>query len=286
LYRQYRQYRLLALDIDGTLLDDEDRVHDDVHAAVRAVQQRDIEVVLATGRRFRTMSEVADQLELAGPAICYNGAVTKELGTGVTHRAQWLPEAVTQCCIDLLREWGPPMVYADGFDGWAGIDIIAEAESGSRMHPKQRNYLDANRAFTREVASLESVDLSRTLMVAVVGDPRSLAAMAERAESELGAAAVVRFLSHPTLDAAFLEVLPIETDKWNALLQLAVDKGLGPEQIVAIGDDTNDTAMVTHSGLGIAMGNAHESVKRVADVVTESNSEAGVARAIERYLLG
>ncbi len=278
-------YRLLALDIDGTILDDNEQVPSDVNAAVRAVQQRGVEVVLATGRRFRTMSEVANRLELAGAAICYNGAVTKELGSGVTHHAQCLPEDVVRRCIALFREWGPPLVYADSFDVAAEIDIITESERDAPIHSNQRDYLETNRSWSHEVPSLDAIDVSNTLMVALVGDRASLTAIAKRTEEQLGDVAIVRFLGNPTRDASFLEILPSGTDKWNALLRLANEKGIGAEQIVAIGDDTNDTAMVANSGLGIAMGNAHESVKSVANVVTERNSEAGVARAIERYLL-
>jgi len=122
-------------------------------------------------------------------------------------------------------------------------------------------------------------------MVALIGDPASLVAPAERTEKLLGKVAMVRFLGNPTFANAFLEILPVETDKWRALERLANEKGLCAEQIVAIDDASNDTEMIAQSGLGIAMGNAGESIKRAADVVTESNSESGVARAIERYLL-
>ena len=279
-------YKLLALDIDGTILDNDEEVPADVSAAVRAVQDRGVEVVLATGRRFRTMSEVAGRLALTGTAVCYNGAVTKELGSGVTHDAQCLPEDVVRRCIALFREWGPPLVYADQFDGAPEVDIITESERDSPVHGNQRSYLETNRAWSHEVANLDDIDVSTTLMVALVGDRASLSAMAKRTEEHLGTDAIVRFLGHPAFDSSFLEILPAGTDKWNALERLANRKGIAADQIVAIGDDTNDVAMVENAGLGIAMGNAHESVKEAADVVTEPNSEAGVARAIERYLLG
>ena len=122
-------------------------------------------------------------------------------------------------------------------------------------------------------------------MVGLVGDRASLSVIGARTEALFGSVAMVRLIGNPTYDSTFLLILPAGTDKWNAIERLAAQKGIRAGQIVAIGDDTNDLEMIARSGLGIAMGNAPDAVRRAADVITEPNTDAGVAHAIDRYLL-
>ena len=101
----------------------------------------------------------------------------------------------------------------------------------------------------------------------------------------LGGQARINMLINKSYQGHILEVLPASVSKWTALQQLAAREGIMPADIIAVGDDENDIDMLRHAGLGIAMGNATETVKAAADHVTGSNAEDGLVQAIERFVL-
>src|SRR5258706_15728945 len=109
------RYRLLALDVDGTLLDPAGVLRPTVRDAVLAVQQRGVRVVLCTGRRFRTARPMAQELELSGPLIVHNGALVKDYASGATLQQHYMPTDVHQEAAHLLGSLSTPMLYVDGF---------------------------------------------------------------------------------------------------------------------------------------------------------------------------
>src|SRR6266511_3214288 len=125
-------YRLLALDVDGTLLDPAGELRPAVQEAVMAVQQRGLRVVLCTGRRFRTA------LQLDGPLVVHNGALVKDLASGQTLQQSYIAAEMYHPALALLRRLSTPMMYVDAFH--ENVDILTE--SMERAHPFQREYLE------------------------------------------------------------------------------------------------------------------------------------------------
>lgn len=274
-------YRLLALDVDGTLLDPTGNMRPAVQQAVMAVQQRGVHVVLCTGRRFRTALPLAQALKLEAPLIVHNGALVKMPSTGETLYQTYMPMAMYQQAIGHLRQLGSPMVYVDAFP--EHVDIFTEPIE--RAHPFQQAYLQDNLAHCRFVETVNTLPTYGVVMMSIMGDGSHFQALRRQLETQLGAQGRVHLLINKNYQGYILEILQASASKWQGLQQVATHEGIAAEAIVAIGDDENDLDMIRHAGLGIAMGNAKEAVKTAADHITGSNAEDGLIQAIERFLL-
>lgn len=274
------QYRLLALDVDGTLLDPQGQLRPVVQQAVLAVQQRGVRVVLCTGRRFRTALPLAQSLGIVGEIVVHNGALVKEVTSGNTVQQCYFPTDVYQKALATMRQLGTPMVYVDAFH--ENVDIVTETME--RSHPFQREYLQHNLAHCRIVDDMETATLREVVMMSIMADGDSLQALRVEVERCLGTEGRTNLLMNKNYQGYILEILHPSVSKWRALAQLARHAGIAPEEVMAVGDDHNDLEMIRHAGLGVAMGNAVEAVRAVADHVTGSNAEDGLVQAIERFL--
>jgi len=274
-------YRILALDIDGTILDPYGRLPAAVREAVAAARRRGLWVVLCTGRRFRTALPWARELELDGSIIVNNGTLVKDIHSGETLRHVYLPIEEYAAVISFVRRRGSPLVYVDTYH--ERIDLITER--CSETHAFQRAYLSDNVDFFQTVDDLREQPRSDVIMVSTMADEATLTAMCEEAREEFGERLRTHTLINKNYQGLILELLSPLSGKWAALEAIAAEANVDPKEIIAVGDDTNDIEMIRRAGLGIAMGNAAAEVKRAADHVVRSNAEGGVVEAIERALL-
>lgn len=274
-------YRLLALDVDGTLLDPAGALRATVREAIMGVRQRGLRVVLCTGRRFRTALPLAHALQLAGPMVVHNGALVKDVTTGQTLQRQYLSAAIYHQAQALLRQLSVPMAYVDAFH--ENVDIITEPVE--RAHPFQREYLQDNLQHCRIVDTMATPPAQGVVMMSIMADGAGLGTLRPVVEQALEGQGRVHFLLNKNYQGYILEVVPAGVSKWQGLQYVAAQEGIGPEDIIAVGDDHNDIDMLRFAGLGIAMGNATAEVQAAADVVTGSNAEDGLVQALARFVL-
>lgn len=265
---------LIAIDMDGTLLNPAHEITPRVHAAVSAARARGVQVVLATGRPFLGVRRYLAQLELAradGYCITANGALVQQADNGAHLMAATL-----------------------GFEDYLHIEALART-LGVHFQAMDEAHLYTPNAdiseFTVREAFLSSVPLryrtveqmDRALQfskIMMVDEPELLDQAIARIPAETAQRyTIVKSATH------FLEVLHPSADKGKSLRLLAERLGVARENVMAIGDQQNDLAMVEYAGLGVAMGNAIPAVKAVGDHVTGTNAEDGVAQAIERFVL-
>jgi len=274
-------YRLLALDVDGTLLDPAGELRPIVRDAVIAAQQRGLRVVLCTGRRFRTARPLAQALQLDGPLVVHNGALVKDLASGQTLQQSYITAEMYHPALAFLRRLSTPMVYIDAFH--ENVDILTEPME--RAHPFQREYLADQLAHCRIVDDIASPLAHGVLMLSIMADGTNLQALRPVVEQTMGTRGRVHLLVNKNYQGYILEILQAGVSKWQALQQLAAQQGITPEEIIAVGDDHNDLDMIRYAGLGIAMGNAVDTVQAAADAITGSNAEDGLVQALERFIL-
>jgi Cof subfamily protein (haloacid dehalogenase superfamily) len=274
-------YRLLALDVDGTLLDPYGTLRPAVRDAVMAVQQRGLRVVLCTGRRFRTARPLAQALQLDTPLVVHNGAVVKDPASGQTLQQSHMPIDMYHQALTLLQRLGTPLVYIDAFH--ENVDILTE--SLERAHPLQRAYLTDQLAHCRIVDDIASPLSHGVISLRMMADSASLQALQPVIEQALGTRGRVHLLMNKNYQGYFLEILQAGVSKWQAVQHLAAQQGIAPDEIIAVGDDHNDLDMLRYAGLGIAMGNAVPEVLAVAAAITGSNAEDGLVQALERFIL-
>lgn len=273
--------RLIGLDIDGTLLDPYGKLSNGVGRAVAAASRRGLRVVLCTGRRFRTALPVAEELSLSGSIVVHNGALVKDIASGETRLDNYLPSEIIGELLTLLRGHGPPMVYVDSYH--ESTDILTERRD--LAHEFQNEYLDDNPEFIRIVDDLARAAREGVIMINTMAEAEVLEPLRERVHSSLGDRVLSHLLMNKGYRGHILEFISPASGKWGALREIAAREGIAPEEIAAVGDDTNDAEMIREAGLGIAMGNAADAALVAADVIVKSNAEGGVIEAIEHILL-
>jgi Cof subfamily protein (haloacid dehalogenase superfamily) len=265
-----RRARLLALDVDGTLLTDELQITAATRAAVRQVISHGVQVVLASARGPKALHSIIAELKIAGLAICYSGALTCRLNPDPRVPAEVVNEqrmslSSAHLVLSNALELGISVGWFTG-DLWyiPGWDPALHHEGMITgvtpiVAPDFMHFKEAPHKLQAIVGELALV-------------PR-LYALA----SVLPRDCVGQF-SYET----YLEIIHQGVDKATALLTLGEQLGIAPSEMVAIGDMENDIAMLRMSALGIAMGNAPINVQVEADWLTDTNNRDGVAAAIER----
>lgn len=264
--------RLIALDLDGTLLDPKLRLSPLDGEAVVAARQRGVQIALATSRWYGAAQRTARRLELRAPLICHNGAHIREPNDGADLLHLRIPT-------DAAREIA---AFCDegGFETYTTVDGITymrtpwEAQIDPQRLPKDMRVSHTH---------AEHVSGPATGFV-VFGDEavRSLIdTFAERYSGLLTFPVGVSEALRP-----YVTITAAGADKGRALRLVCQHLGMPPEETMAVGDAAPDIAMFEVAGTSVAMGNAPEDVKAKADAVAPSNAEAGVAWAIRRFVLG
>jgi Cof subfamily protein (haloacid dehalogenase superfamily) len=275
-------YRMVAIDLDGTLLRRDGMMGERTRRALQAAVKRGIKVAICTGRRFRTTLPILTELQLAVPVIVHGGQLIKDAGTHETLHHNYLTQELSLGAVKFLKAYGvTPIVYVDLFT--EGIDIYLDNERDG--HPFHLKYLEQNRSHCHFVGDVSNIFCPQTIHVGALADRASLERLDARLEREFGPSIRHLVMNNTNNDGAFLEIMTPGNSKWRALAVLIEKAGLTPEQVICIGDEINDLEMIRHAGLGVAMGNAIPAVKAVAAYVTRSNEEDGVAHVVEQFLL-
>ncbi len=264
------EIRLLALDLDGTLIDERMTVSDEARRAVAEARQRGVVVTLATGRMLDATEPFARDLGITAPLICYQGGLIYDLASDFAlHRATMEPALVRDALTWCAQQGWHIVLYAD--------DKVFIAE---RRYPKSfyQHLLGDRLNWVDDLFPvLEHHQPDKFLFVA---EPEQ----ADRIEAQTrqrfdGQMEVVR--SH----AMFVEGNPLGVSKGDALRRLAAHLSIPQAQVMAIGDQGNDIPMIAWAGVGVAMGNASSAAKAVADWVAPPLTKEGAAVAIRRFVL-
>ena len=263
--------RLLAIDLDGTLVNDRLEMDPRDVAAVTAASAAGVMVVLATGRMFKSSVTYAKPLGLTGPIINYQGAVVREIASGDIWYRRELTVPMQQRVL----------AFAEPRD-WHVNAYVDERVYTARPRPEADLYARIAMVPYEVVGPLSKwVHQDSTKMVLVDLEPAEVPARIAALSAWMGdVARVTRSLDW------FVEVVNPEVSKSRALAMVAGRLGVAQAEVCAIGDNLNDEDMVAWAGFGVAMGHAPEALKAVAKYVTRPIGEAGVAHVIERFVLG
>ena len=277
------KYKLVALDVDGTLLDHQSRVGPRTRAAMARAAARGVRFMLCTGRRYRTTIPVMKDLHLEVSVIVNSGAMVKN---SVDHRTIYRNGMTMEQVlgvIELLKADGlMPTLFTDDFPD--GPDFYVESDQSG--NPFFLRYLANNKDAYKVIRNFSDAPADRLIEVTVFDAGGRVEAPMRRLLDRFGdtvTTQIVRFSKHGNV-CDCLEILNRGASKWNALLHVAEGWGIRPEEIVAVGDQLNDLDMVRNAGLGVAMGNAVPELKAHADIVTATCDEEGVGVLLENLL--
>ncbi len=291
-------YRLLALDLDGTLLDSRGRVSERNLGAVRRARQAGLTVTVCTGRGLVECRHVIDAIGQVDPVIVAGGAIVACPVTSRTlHRFAVDRELVAHMTARVLEHKHPVLILKDPLE--AGYDyLVIVGEERLALDPVTLWWFEHMKVKVRYAQRLdEDAHPEHTVRVGACGLSGALAALkhdlaaglAGRAQMHHFPAVVAPEHARKMPDGQSLHILEAfdrSADKWSAIGVLAAASAIRPDQIVAIGDEINDVPMIRGAGLGVAMGNAVPAVRDVADRHTLGNDEDGVAHAIDQVLSG
>ncbi len=268
-----RDIRLLALDLDGTLTNSKKHVSQKNKEYIRRAQEKGIKVILASGRPVIGIKGVADELDLwtvGGYILAYNGGHIIDCKTGKDLVKCTIPmEYVHDICNVIHRFPVYPLTYNE-------IGVICENDTDQYVYQESYN----NSIPIIRVDSLEAQITEPVVKFMVVGDPEQLMHayryLRHKFEKKLNV-----FFSEPY----FMEITPPGIEKASALGKLLEILGITADQMMACGDGLNDIPMLEYAALAVAMDNAYEETKKVADYIAASNEEDGVAEAIQKFIL-
>lgn len=270
------KYKLLVLDVDGTLLNSKKQITQRTHATLRKAQQMGLKIVLASGRPTYGLKPIAEAIELKnyeGYFLSYNGGQIFKCQQG--HNELLFEKRINPKLIPLLEEKAKEY-GCDIFTYHLDFIVTNNPDNPYIRHESEIN----NMRLIQTDNFSETIDFWPCKCVLVNNDESVLAKLEEHWKKRLsGSLAVIR--SEPY----FLEFVPPFIDKSNTLGVLLDKLHIKAEEIVAIGDGVRDYSMIQLAGMGVAMGNAQESVQACADRTTLTNDEDGVAVAIESIFL-
>lgn len=268
------KYKLLVLDVDGTLLNDAREISKRTLAALLKVQQTGVRIVLASGRPTYGLMSLAKALELGnygGFIVSYNGCqIIKAQNGEILFERRINPE---------MLPYLEKKARKNGFAIFTYHDDTIITDSPDNEYIQNEARLNNLNIICEEEFST-AIDFSPCKCMLVSDDEAALVGLEEHWKKRL-AGTLDTFRSEPY----FLEVVPCGVDKANTLGALLEHLDISREEVIAIGDGVCDVTMLQLAGLGIAMGHAQDSVKVCADYVTASNEEDGVAQAVEKVIL-
>jgi Cof subfamily protein (haloacid dehalogenase superfamily) len=272
--------RLLAADIDGTVLNSQFQISATDLAALRRAHQEGVEIILVTGRRHRFALPIAQQLGFDLWLISSNGAITRSL-SGETFHRDMLPAGVCRKLCTAMREFRGNTVLTFDTDSKGAIVLEHMRDlTGSiqRWLEKNLQYID----FVIPVEDSLTTDPVQAMFCGSIA--RMHEALAVVAASEVAEKITVLRTEYPVRDLSIVDVLNQGCSKGHALERWANYRGIPREEVMAIGDNYNDIEMLAFSGVPFIMGNASEELRGRGWAVTLSNEENGVAAAIDQVL--
>ncbi|HSK70650.1 MAG TPA: Cof-type HAD-IIB family hydrolase [Pyrinomonadaceae bacterium] len=283
--------KLLALDLDGTLLDSRGRIPEANKKAIRRAEEKGVLVTIATGRRFRDARPVGLELELNAPLITHNGALLKYAQSLETVAASIISNETVREILRVGREFGADALVSTDPHGKGTLlyDRISAENIPLQKYIVWSKHLHGDEAeeAVHHVENLEDVlGEKETVHVSFSGRCEPMAHLEKVLQSELNSTANVLTTVYPRLDFTLIDILPPDASKGIGLEKLALIENLTAENVMVVGDNFNDLHMLEFAGTAVVMGNADPNLlEREEFYTTLSNDENGVALAIERFIL-
>lgn len=266
-------YKIIALDMDGTLLKSDNKISEKNKIAIKAAQAKGVKIVLASGRPLLGLNRYLEELDLVkgeDHVICFNGALVQN--------------TKTKKIVSKVSLKGSDLKYIYEISKELNINIHAFSVKEGLIAPK-------NSLYTEYDANLNSIDINikdfyevndeDDIIKIMMIDPQEIL---DPAIEKLPKGIFEKYSGFKS-EPFYLEFTHKEVTKGLGLKKLCEHLGIKREEVIACGDGANDLSMVTYAGLGVAMGNAIPEVKEVANYITTSNNEDGIAKVIEKFIL-
>ncbi|OLQ85188.1 HAD family hydrolase [Vibrio ponticus] len=266
-------YKLVALDMDGTLLNSQKAITPRTKQAIQAARDKGVVVVLASGRPLEGMLTSLSELEMHSDqdyVLSYNASLVQRVASKEVIRKQILTGLDAKNIASLARDLG---TFVHAFSPERGL--ITEADNPYTKHESDINGVPSTVMDFTELSDDEEI-----IKVMMVAEASILTGAIEQLPAEL-------YQQYTVVQSApfFLEIMNANSNKGTGVAMLAEHLGFDASEVICMGDAGNDHHMIKYAGLGVAMGNATDDIKALANHITLSNDEDGVAVVIEDFIL-
>ena len=288
-------YKLVAIDIDGTLLNSNGELTERTIETIRKVTNKGVKIVLTSGRVTNSVKAIADRICANKYIICDNGASIYDIDNNKTI---WSKEISKETVIDLVKICLENNIYYMVFTDKE--IVVKDLRHMALAFYKQRHNcndeatgvtqfkyagIDYISKIDRPIRRIVVCDQDRVIYNSIVNKLKHFDGVELMAAPHISNKIISEGDNKVVLTYSYAEILPKETNKWVAIKELISKVGIDEKDVMAIGDNFNDIAMIQNAGLGIAMNNGATVAKEVARVIAPSNDEDGVAHVLERYIL-
>jgi Cof subfamily protein (haloacid dehalogenase superfamily) len=273
--------RLLAIDIDGTLLDSRGRIPDAHRQALGEASARGVAIVLVTGRSFHFTKPIANLLRMPVTMIVNNGALVKN-GEGATVLRRLLPRDAALAVLAGTRTFEDSVAIV--FDRHDERQIVFERMDWT--HPHRRGYYETNKAYIAAASPLVAAVTEDPVQVMFTGGVARMRALAaELRAMPIAHRFAVALTEYERRDFSLVDVNDAGCSKGSTLAQWAKTRGIARDEVMAVGDNLNDVEMLEFAGTAVVMGNASTAMQTRGFHLTASNDNDGLASAIHRFVL-
>ncbi|MCM3906126.1 MAG: Cof-type HAD-IIB family hydrolase [Pyrinomonadaceae bacterium] len=282
--------RLLALDLDGTLLNSRGQVSEGNRKALEQARERGVRVAIVTGRRFRDARPTALELGLDVPVIAHNGALTKHARTLETVSVLTLPLSAARRSLEVGRAAGADALLSDDHEGLGVLvyDHLTGDNYAAQLYVNwaRRIHGENGQEAVRQVPSLEEFLDHEPVHLAFSGGCEKMKALEHVLREELGTTVKLFSTTYKKQDFTLLDIVHPGASKGLGVAAAAAELGVLREEVMAVGDNLNDLEMLHYAGTGVVMENAEASLHDIDGFhATGTNDQDGVALAIERFIL-
>jgi Cof subfamily protein (haloacid dehalogenase superfamily) len=275
-------FRLLALDIDGTLVNSQDELTEPTRQALHRARAAGLRIVLVTGRRYRRALPLAEALGLDAPLVTASGALIKHPADDhrTLHRAELAPDVLRATLAVIDGAGYEAVVYSDSFH--EGFDFFCTRNEV--VQPELAEYLRKNAGWERILPKLMTDPPSGVFAGFAIGTRPAMQGLADELQQRIPGKLYTHVIRSPMYAGYMCEISRAGSTKWSGIRHLADDWGIAADEICAVGDDVNDLPMIEGAGLGIAMDNAVPELKAVADWIAPGHDEDGLVAVVRRLL--
>ena len=284
--------KLLALDLDGTLLDPTGSIPEVNRRAIREAEAEGVLVTIATGRRFRDARPLGLELKLNAPLVTHNGALLKFADSLETVSSKLLDIETTCEIVRVGKKYGGDALVSTDPNGIGTMlyDRVSDHNIPLKKYLRWAENLhggSAGRDGVEHVEKLEdALNDHEVVHISFSGGCDAMSAMLSFLNRELGNSVTILPTVYPHMDFTLIDILPPNTTKGTGLEKLAEIEDIVPEDVMAIGDNFNDLGMLEFAGTPVVMGNADARLLERAEFYkTDTNNNGGVAAAIRRFIL-
>lgn len=269
--KKLKDFKLVAIDMDGTVLNEKHELNDHTIEVIQQVEKQGLTILLATGRMISAVTKHLGLLGTSGLVVSHNGALVKDVYKNKVYLHHTVPSSVVDRVLSLHNE--------QKFVLHINVDDDVYVNRENTLSKKYAKELGIELSYISDYKNIHS-------------NPTSILLLQSKEKLELILYDLQMHYPN-TFDYVLipwskgiwmLQFLPINTSKGKAVLETAKQLNINPEEIISFGDSYNDLEMIEHTGLGVAMGNACDELKDIADYITKLNSEDGVAYVLEELL--